>query len=72
MRKVKNSKKIFRRQIKEREQVSKIEKRFNVGTTKKDLRYFQHICDDTLFISKNVQFRPKLPHLILMKAVMLL
>ena len=57
----KNSKKLSRLQIKEREQVSKKEKRFNVGKAKKDLQYFQRICQDTLFISKNAQFRPKLP-----------
>ena len=61
MRKVKNYKKIFRFHIKEREKVSKNEKRFNVVKTKKDLQYFQRICEDTLLLSKNGQFRPKLP-----------
>ena len=65
MRKEKNSKKIFGLQIKEREQVSENEKRFNVVKTKKDPQYFQRICEDTLFFSTNGQFRPKLPHLTL-------
>ena len=61
MRKVKNSKKIFKLQIKEREQVSKNDKRFNVGKTKRVLQYFQRLFEDTLFVSKNTRFRPKLP-----------
>ena len=66
MRKVKNSnRKIFRLQIKEREQVSKNEKGFNVGKTKKDLQYFQRNCEDTVFVSKIAKFRLKLPYLTL-------
>ena len=65
VRKVKNSKKIFKLQIKKWEQVFKNDKRFNVGKMKKVPQYFQRLCEDTLFISKNAQFRPKLPHLTL-------
>ena len=50
MRKVKHSKIIFR------------QKRFNVGKPKKDLQYFQRICEDTLFVSKNAQITPTLPY----------
>ena len=52
---------MFKLQIKEREQVFKNDKRFNVGKTKKVLQYFQRLCEDTVFVSKNAQFRPKLP-----------
>ena len=68
VRKVKNSKKIFKLQIKEREQVSRNGRRFNVSKTKKDLRYFQQVCEGAPFISKNAHFRPKLPHLTLMSS----
>ena len=49
---VKNSKKIFKLQIREWEQVSKNDRGFNKGKTKKDLQYFQQVCEGALFISK--------------------
>ena len=63
VRKVTNSKKIFNLKIKEREQVSRNETRFNVGNTKKDLLYFQRVCEGALLFRNSPILDRNYPHL---------